>query len=195
MKALVALAFILLPMSAADDPGGWSNARWGMTSTQLLTSFGSEAVKLDPPIKFGTSYESLVRITEAQNKLYRMSGRPEVPLPKPEDSHQVDIKLSVPFKLANVDFRALLVPDAAGRLDKVRLEPTHDADGNESLFEAISQFLVQKYGRPWATTERYSTERQWTMPTTIITLTLARLPLTRSVSVTVLYEKRSTQRL
>ena len=32
---------------AADDPGGWDKARWGMTEAQVLRAFGPEASRSD----------------------------------------------------------------------------------------------------------------------------------------------------
>jgi hypothetical protein len=34
---------------AADDPGGWTKAKWGMTDDQILAAFPGQAVRLDPP--------------------------------------------------------------------------------------------------------------------------------------------------
>jgi hypothetical protein len=34
---------------AADDPGGWTKAKWGMTDAQILAAFPGQAVRLDPP--------------------------------------------------------------------------------------------------------------------------------------------------
>jgi hypothetical protein len=40
---LAAVAFLL----AADDPGGWSKAKWGMTDAQLSEVFGAETLYID----------------------------------------------------------------------------------------------------------------------------------------------------
>jgi hypothetical protein len=43
----------MLPLLAlaADDPAGWSKARWGMTDQQIIDGFAGQAVRLDPPDK------------------------------------------------------------------------------------------------------------------------------------------------
>jgi len=38
---------------AAEDPGGWTKAKWGMTDDQLLAAFPEQAVRLDPPEQNG----------------------------------------------------------------------------------------------------------------------------------------------
>jgi hypothetical protein len=35
----------------ADDPGGWTKAKWGMTEAELLAAFPGQAARLDPPDK------------------------------------------------------------------------------------------------------------------------------------------------
>jgi len=47
--ALLGGACFSLP--AADDPGGWSKAKWGMSEPQLADAFGPGIVRLDPPDK------------------------------------------------------------------------------------------------------------------------------------------------
>ncbi len=43
------LALAAADTLAADDPGGWTAAKWGMTGAQILTAFPGQAAPLDPP--------------------------------------------------------------------------------------------------------------------------------------------------
>lgn len=132
------IAAVALTCAAADDPGGWSKAKWGMTEPQLADAFGSAMVRLDPP--------------------ERISGRP--------------IHLAVDLDLAATPFRALLIPDADGHLSSVLLSPRSDKNRSGYTFAAVQQLLVQKYGRPWKSEAKDTTSLQWSLPTTVITLTL-----------------------
>jgi hypothetical protein len=37
---------------AAEDPGGWSKAKWGMSDEEILAALPGQAVRLDPPEKY-----------------------------------------------------------------------------------------------------------------------------------------------
>jgi hypothetical protein len=163
--------------TAADDPGGWSKAKWGMTEQQILAAFGHEAVRLNPPEPIGSSAEDIDKAEEAKYKMdvFIASVKHEPPPPKPDPSHrpaptQVLCRVAVPVELAQTKFRALMIPDTAGRLASVLLSPVNDADSTDSLFDTLEQLLVQKYGRPWSTTDSSSVERQWTSGQTVVTL-------------------------
>ncbi len=49
MRHLCIILFAALAATAAEDPAGWSKARWGMTDAQIVEAFGAEATRLDPP--------------------------------------------------------------------------------------------------------------------------------------------------
>jgi len=52
-RCIVMMAAISFSCAAADDPGGWTKARWGMTEPQLIEAFGPSIVRLDPPEAVG----------------------------------------------------------------------------------------------------------------------------------------------
>lgn len=49
MRTLTLALCFAAAVTAADDPAGWTKARWGMTETELAEAFGPEIVHLDPP--------------------------------------------------------------------------------------------------------------------------------------------------
>jgi hypothetical protein len=54
MKSLLIVMLAAAAISlAADDPGGWSKAKWGMTDAQISEAFGAEAIHLDAPDENG----------------------------------------------------------------------------------------------------------------------------------------------
>jgi hypothetical protein len=133
---------------AADDPGGWSKARWGMTDAQLAGIFGADAHRND-------------------------HGR-----------------LVVLLTLANFPCDATMIPDQAGLLDAVLIEPVKIADMNDALYLNLQELLVQKYGRPWkASEENGVTKLQWTFQTTLITLDRAKFPGTEQRIVGLVYKR------
>jgi hypothetical protein len=131
---MMATAFI-----AADDPGGWTAAKWGMTDAQILQAVPT-ATRLDPP---------------------------------DADAH-VQIKS---FPLAGSDFHVLFQSDKDGRLQAVLLSPIGTpSEGFDYLFQNLQNLLVEKYGRPWSSTEGHQTKIQWSLKTTTITLSQAKFP-------------------
>jgi hypothetical protein len=179
--------------AAADDPGGWSKARWGMTEAQLLQVFGKEATRLDPPEKIGETAEDAALVRDTENYLLRAKGKPELP-PQTFADNSVSARIAVFVELDQKKFRALMVPDKAGRLDSVLLTPADHADASDTLFDSLGQILVQKYGRPWKTSGDLA-ELQWTLPTTVITLTRWNSGLTGDTYVSIQYKKRPASRL
>ena len=113
---------------AADDPGGWSKARWGMTDAQLSDAFGTDSLHLD--------------------------------------GH-----FSVNLTVAKIPCHAMMDLDKDGHLTVVGIEPVKTTDMTDVLYLSLQDMLVQKYGRPWKSSEENGiTNLQWTFPTTLITL-------------------------
>ena len=174
---------------AADDPAGWSAAKWGMSDAEILHAIPA-ATRLDPPEKVGMSAEQSAQLAKLRNDLRRMRGQPELPA-EPVHGNQVLAHVAVPVELARTKFRALMVPDQAGRLASVLLSPIHQTDATVALFESLEQLLVQKYGRPWTTRDGDSAEIQWTIKTTVITLTRWHSPMTGTLHVSIQYKRKS----
>ena len=128
---ILATAAVLV---AADDPGGWTAAKWGMTDEQILQAVPA-ATRLDPPEKFN-------------------HARVHIPS----------------FDLAGSRFHVYFIPGPAGQLDQVLLSAEPCDAGYDVLFQQLQELLVQKYGRPWSSAEGNTTEFQWSLKTTTITL-------------------------
>jgi hypothetical protein len=184
--------------AAAEDPGGWSKAKWGMTESQLLQAFGPEAVRLDPPEEIGMSAkhaEQLAKLRNDLNALRTQAGHKPEDVVKPATPNAVLVRVAIPsFTLVRVSFRALLVPDQDGRLDSVTLSPVDHAAETNALFETLEQMLVQKYGRPWVTKDGERAEIQWTVRTTVITLSRWR-GLSARLYVSIQYKRKDPSRL
>ncbi len=139
---------------AADDPGGWTAAKWGMTDAQILQAIPA-ATRLDPPEKVNHA--------------------------------RVHIES---FDLAGAIFHVYFVPGKDG-LENVILSPRKPDEGFASLFQRLQELLVQKYGRPWISTEDRTTELQWSLKTTTLTLSLSRIPAIDMEILTLQYKKKS----
>jgi hypothetical protein len=134
-------------LSAADDPAGWSKARWGMTDAQLSDAFGADTTH----------------------------------------SHG---RIAIAITLAGIPCRAEMIPDQAGHLDAVLVEPVKSSDMTDSLYLNLQDLLVQKYGRPWKSGEESGvTKLQWTFPTTLITLDRAKFPSAEQRIVALVYKR------
>ena len=95
-------------------------------------------------------------------------------LDPPDAGAHVHIKS---FDLAGAAFHVLFQTDQDGRLQAVLLSPVGDpAEGIDYLFQTIQNLLVEKYGRPWTSTEAHETEIQWSLKTTTITLSRVKFP-------------------
>ena len=140
---------------AADDPGGWTAARWGMTDAQILQAI-PEAPRLDPPEKVNHA--------------------------------RVHIEA---FDLAGAIFHVYFVPGKDGTLDSVLLSPQQPAEGFVYLFQHLQELLVQKYGRPWTSKEGATSELQWSLKITTISLSLASIPAINLQILTLQYRKKS----
>lgn len=125
----------------ADDPGGWSKAKWGMTEAQLADAFGPANIVREPLAGGATAPGVDVEI----------DGRP---------------------------FRAVFgLKD--GKLSGVSLSPRQDKDRTAFSFQSIVDLLVEKYGRPWKSETGQmlrTVEYQWTLPTTVISVSFTTAP-------------------
>ena len=162
-----------------------------MRTATLIIMISAAAFSADDPAGWDKARWGM---TEPQ--LLRAFGPEAVRLDPALMVGRANVRLSVqPVDLANTRFRALLIPDGAGRLDSVLLGPVDHTAETESLFHSLEQLLVQKYGRPWTVREGGGNEIQWTVQTTVITLTLFHSPLTGETYVTVQYKRKTPSRL
>jgi hypothetical protein len=117
-------------------------------------------------------------MTEPQ--LVEAFGSDIIRLDPPERLVDTPVRLAVDVILDAKPFRALLAPDKDGKLSIVLLSPKRDEDRSEYTYQALQQLLVQKYGTPFESHAGSTIESQWTLPTTVITLTVlgsSRLPI------------------
>jgi hypothetical protein len=69
--------------------------------------------------------------------------------------------------------------------------PKPPSQGIDYLFQELQNLLVEKYGRPWTSSEGHQTEIQWSLKTTTITLSRVKFP---GISIQLLdlqYKKKS----
>ncbi len=98
------------------------------------------------------------------------------------------------YDLAGVAFHVYFVPGSDGKLESVLLNPVGEpAEGFESVYQRLQNLLVEKYGRPWNSTEGSTHEMQWSRPTTTIALSLIRLPAIKMAMLHLQYKLRSTE--
>lgn len=139
---------------AADDPGGWTSAKWGMSDDQILQAI-PQAARLDPPEKVN-------------------HARVHIPA----------------FDLAGAQFHVYFIPDQVG-LAGVILSAKEPDEGLDALFRHLQELLVQKYGRPWTAGVDQTTDLQWSLPTTTITLSMVRIPAIKMQMLSLSYKKKS----
>jgi hypothetical protein len=116
---LAAVAFLL----AADDPGGWSKAKWGMTEAQLSAAFGADFHEV-PDLHGATDYLGRFRFS-----------------------------LWVDLTVGKIPCRATPHFDKDGHLDSVSITPNKFEDETVVLSLNLRDLLVQKYGPPSKSTE------------------------------------------
>ncbi|MDR3566322.1 MAG: hypothetical protein P4N59_33475 [Negativicutes bacterium] len=137
-KGILVSLLVVAAAIAADDPGGWTKAKWGMTEAQLAEAFGPDIVRLDPPDS----------IAGGKIKIFQ----------------------AVDVQIGGTPFRAKLVPDKDGKLDSVLFSARDKKDVNQYTFQSLQELLVQKYGRPWKSAAGQDAEFQWSLGSTVITL-------------------------
>jgi hypothetical protein len=59
-------ALVPVQASAADAPGGWSKARFGMTVEEVIAAFGGEEVRLDKPDTYSDGFIAPVAIPDTK---------------------------------------------------------------------------------------------------------------------------------
>jgi len=95
-------------------------------------------------------------------------------LDPPDAGAHVHIKS---FDLVGASFHVLFQSDKDGHLQAVLLSPVEPpAEGIDYLFQNLQNLLVEKYGRPWTSTEGHETEIQWSLKTTTVTLSRIKFP-------------------
>lgn len=100
-----------------------------------------------------------------------------VRLATPEKVSGIRINVAIEqIEITGVKFKALMIPAPDGKLKNVLLSPRKGEQEDPSLFRRLQDLLVRKYGRPWLNTVDHTTDAQWTLPTTVITLTMTSLP-------------------
>jgi hypothetical protein len=72
MPTWVIRLLLLLSLSSAvyardDDVLGWQNTRWGMTEDQAAAALGTQALRIDPPIKYAGLYVPLRAKVQVSN--------------------------------------------------------------------------------------------------------------------------------
>jgi hypothetical protein len=76
MRTLYIVALAAVAAIAADDPGGWSKARWGMTDDEIVKAFDGQVTRfsaVDPYQHARVGIESL-DIAGAKFKVYMSPG-------------------------------------------------------------------------------------------------------------------------
>lgn len=140
--------------AAQSVAGGWSKARFGMTTAQVITSFAGKATKLDPP----ESYEDDKYLARAEIS---------------------DTKIG-PIEHALVRF---VFPRGKDRLERIYItesvvKPAADVDVRmRAEYEQLSKMLIEKYGRPAKETkdnaretETFEESTTWTLPIMVVEL-------------------------
>jgi hypothetical protein len=137
---------------AADDPGGWSKAKWGMTQAQLSDAFGADL-----------------------HETFDVHGATD-------DQGRLRFYLTVDLTVGKIPCQAELHLDKDGHLRAVGVAPVKTSDMTDVLYLDLQDMLVQKYGRPWKSREEMDiTNLQWTFATTLITLQRMKLPMTEEL--------------
>ena len=143
------LALLLL---AAADPAGWSNARWGMTEDQVLKAFPNRAARLAEPIPSCTILNA-----KGERKEAAPIAIEKVPI-------------------GTTEYRACFY-FTAGKLSSVDLQPLAEADKTPDEFDRVEALLVEKYGKPWQSRDKFEQASRWAFQTTRIALLLFRFEL------------------
>lgn len=79
MRILYIMMALAVASSAADDPGGWSKARWGMTDEEILKAFDGQVVRfaaVDPHQRARVGIEAL-DVAGIKVKVYMAPGSDE----------------------------------------------------------------------------------------------------------------------
>jgi len=142
---LLLLLLIVAPVFAeeAQDLDGWRAAKWGMTESDVLAVFASEAVLLKQPERFKDPMVATVAIPkyEIQSTEYRV--------------------------LFGFNAKGALSLVQIAPMDNITPGAWH-----EVLFGSLDNLLTEKYGKPTSTKdERVSRIRVWRFPRTVISLT------------------------
>jgi hypothetical protein len=149
MKSVAAALLIATTLFAADDPGGWTAAKWGMSLDQIRQAVPS-AADLTTPEPARTLYIG-------GKKFLAILG--------------VD-----PLDIAGFAWRAHFLLDRQ-KLFAVVLMPGDKTATSVQEFSRVEGLLVEKYGRPFERHVGSATEfpdirsAQWSFPTTTVTLT------------------------
>jgi hypothetical protein len=159
--ALAAAAF------AADDPGGWTSAKWGMSEAQVRAAVPA-AVELTGPLDHRTFYRTNAI---ADDKWVAPIGIPSL-------------------DLAGAKWEVFFLFDR-GKLARIELAPS---EKSAAQFQAVEDLLAIKYGHPF---DRQTTDTiivhtaQWSFPSTVIVLRHTRNPVLAIESLYLTYERRS----
>jgi hypothetical protein len=144
LRHALLLVFIVGLAWPADDPGGWTGAKWGMTEEQVM--------KAAPDVK--------VLATSLPERTFEPGGVARIGVPS--------------LQLGSTAWRVFCLFDEKGGLSAVRMKPVSDSDVGPQEFERVKALLVQKYGQPLDQRVDDDFPRThtatWTFATTTITL-------------------------
>jgi hypothetical protein len=135
--------------------------------------------------RWGMTEEEVVKAFDGQVKRIDVAGNPRGRLGI-EALEVAGMKLTVSMGFG-----------ADGKLRTVLFEPVNLSDASNDMFQRLENLLVEKYGRPWKSSEGTSTgstEMQWTFATTVVTLSRDWLGVagvtSRAMIVTLIYRAR-----
>jgi hypothetical protein len=143
----VLLAGCSITNLSRQDPGGWRDAKWGMTGPEILKAFAGEAILLREPEQYKNAFASV--------------GIDNMMMPG------FDEKAPVLFKVR------FLLDSTTKKLFQVTITSnssvaTADAD---HAYETLRAGVFQRYGVPTVTPKRSDTrEEVWLFPSTVIRL-------------------------
>jgi hypothetical protein len=141
------LAGCTITNGTRQDPGGWRDAKWGMTGPEILKAFGGEAVLLKEPEHFKDKFASV--------------GIDNMPFP------------GIPTETLKARF---LLDSTTKQLVQVNISPqttTFTAADAERFYDALRSGFVQKYGAPTVKSQKSGTRKEvWLFPSTAVELSI-----------------------
>ena len=150
LRGLLILSVAVATARGADDPAGWTSARWGMTIDQVRAAVPAAELLTGP--------------TDERTIFC------------PDKDHPLTSPLGVlHLKLAGIEWSVFfLFRDA--KLVQVSLKPAEKSEVFEQIYANVRDLLFEKYGRPFERETQdkidHSTERVslWSFPLTTIEL-------------------------
>ena len=162
-----------------------------MRSAHIMMALAVALVAGDDPggwskAKWGMTEEEVIKAFDGQVKRIEAAEPGQRPRVGIEALDVAGMKLTVSMGFG-----------ADGKLRAVLFEPVNLSDASNDMFQRLENLLVEKYGRPWKSSEGTSTgstEMQWSFATTVITLSRDWLGVAgvtpRVMVVTLIYRQR-----